>query len=172
MMGTIWLVGMMGAGKSAVGNALAAQLGVPFFDADAEIEREAGLGIPKIFDAEGEAGFRERERGVIAGLAGKRAVIALGGGAIAQPGQAEALAAAGTVVYLRAKLETLLARVGQDETRPLLAGLDTEGRHRRLASLLGERRGAYETASLVIDTDDREIAGLAMELAKRLEDAS
>ncbi|MBW2396641.1 MAG: shikimate kinase [Deltaproteobacteria bacterium] len=145
MAGTIWLVGMMGAGKSAVGEALAAKLGIPFLDTDAEIEHGAGLSIPKIFEAEGEAGFRARERGVIAGLAGKRAVISLGGGAIAQPGQAEALAAGGTVVYLRATVETLVTRIGQDD---------------------------YETASLVIDTDGREIEALAAELAKQLKDAA
>ncbi|MCP5070545.1 MAG: shikimate kinase [bacterium] len=172
MAGTIWLVGMMGAGKSAVGEALAANLGLPFCDADDEIEREAGVGIPKIFEAEGEAGFRARERGVIAAWAGKRAVISLGGGAIAEPGQAKALAAAGTVVYLRATAPTLLERVGQGESRPLLSGLDAEGRLRRLTSLLEQRSGAYETASLVIDTDGREVGALAAELAKRLEEAA
>lgn len=169
---TIWLVGMMGAGKSAVGKALAARLGVDFSDVDAEIERIAAQGIPEIFASEGEAGFRARERSVIESLAGKPLVVALGGGAIAQPDRAMTLAASGTVIYLRTRVETLVSRIGCAEQRPLLAGLDAEGRLRRLSSLLADRREAYETASLAIDTDDRGVEALAAELAARLEGAS
>ncbi len=172
MAGTIWLVGLMGAGKTAVGAALAARLGVPFADSDAEIERAAGCTIPEIFEGEGEAAFRAREREAIARLATQAGVVALGGGAIAQPGQAAALAASGTVVYLRARPETLAARVGGNDGRPLLAGLDGPQRCARLAALLEERREAYESASVLVDTDDREIDAVVGELAARLEAAA
>ena len=108
----MWLVGMMGAGKSAVGPALAQRLECDFVDSDAEIEREAGCSIAELFAAEGEPCFRERERAAIEKLAGRPAVVALGGGAPAQPGAGEWLAATGCVVYLRARPETLV-RDGQ-----------------------------------------------------------
>src|SRR5690606_21135862 len=136
--GTIWLVGAMGAGKSAVGPRLAARLGLPFVDADAEIERAAGASIAAIFEREGEASFRARERAAIEAQAGRAAVVALGGGAIAQPGAAERLAATGTVVWLRARPETLAARVGDGAGRPLLASLAPDERRARIAALLAE----------------------------------
>lgn len=168
----IWLVGMMGAGKSAVGAELATRLGVCFTDADAEIEAGAQRPIPEIFETEGEAGFRARERRVIERLAGQGGVVALGGGAVAQPGQAEALSASGTVVYLRATPETLAARTDEAPDRPLLVGLDPAARRARLAQILGERRPAYEKAALVIETDGREIGAVVDELAARLEAAA
>ncbi len=152
-MRTLWLVGMMGAGKSSVGAGLARRLGRRFVDADAEIEAAAGLRIAEIFAREGEAGFRAREREAILGLLGAEAVVALGGGAFAQPGLAERLLAEGPVVYLRARPETLLERLGEAADRPLLAGLGGEERRARLTALLAERAPAYARASLAIDTD-------------------
>ena len=166
--GTVWLVGMMGAGKSAVGRALAARLGRPFADSDAEVERAAGRPLADLFASAGEAGFRELERRAIEELAGRPLVVALGGGAIAQPGAARRLAETGTVIYLKARPETLLARVGEAECRPLLRGLDRAGRLARLRALLAERRAAYETAQLVVETDDLDVAGVADALAGRL----
>jgi shikimate kinase len=150
---TVWLVGMMGAGKSTLGPALAARLRCDFVDADAEIERAAGCTIAELFDREGEAAFRSSERAVLESLAGRRTVVALGGGAIAQPGVQDQLSGSGTVVYLRARLETLLARLGDASTRPLLRGLAPAERRARLAALLAERSAAYESAAIVIDTD-------------------
>jgi len=169
---TIWLVGMMGAGKSTVGPALAARLRCGFVDADEEIERATGCSIAEIFASEGEACFRERERDVVESLAGSRSVVALGGGAIAQPGAQERLAATGTVVYLRARLETLLARVGDASTRPLLRDLSPSQRGARLAALLEERSAAYESAELVVDTDELGPDALAEALLARLRDRS
>jgi len=166
--GTLWLVGMMGAGKSAIGAALAAELGLPFVDLDAEVEAGAGCSIAELFESEGEAGFRRRERGALEAIAGRRAVVALGGGALAQPGVAGRLAASGTRVYLRARPETLAARIGAAAGRPLLAGLDAAGREARLRSLLAAREPAYLRADLVLDTDDLDVAGAARELARRL----
>lgn len=159
---------MMGAGKSAVGPELARALGVPFVDADRLLEAEAGASIPEIFEREGEGGFRARERAVLESLAGRPAVVALGGGAIAQPGVAERLAATGTVVYLRAAIDTLLDRVGNAAGRPLLAGLDAARRRARLASLLAEREPAYLRAHLVVDTDDLPPRDVAARIADRL----
>ena len=159
---------MMGSGKSTLGPALARALGRRFVDADREIEREAGVSVSELFAREGEAGFRARERAALEALAGSGAVVALGGGAIAQAGAAERLAAQGTVVYLRARLETLVMRLGNASSRPLLAGLDAKGRRARLEALLAERKPAYETARITIDTDDLIVPGLVAELAPRI----
>ncbi len=167
--GTIWLVGMMGAGKSTVGRALARRLRRPFSDLDREIEREAGCKVAEIFEREGESGFRARERRAIAEQAGRAAVVALGGGAIAQPGAAERLAASGTVVYLKATPETLLERIGEARTRPLLRDLDGEERLSEIRRLLEERRAAYESATVVVETDGRGVATLAAAVAGELE---
>jgi shikimate kinase len=163
---------MMGAGKSAVGEALARRLGRTFVDADAEVERGAGLSVAEIFEREGEAGFRVRERAALEALAGRPLVVALGGGAIAQPGAAERLLASGTVVWLRARPETLLARVGEGEERPLLRGLGREARLARLGELLQRRELHYARAQIAIDTDDADPEQVAAQLAARLEAAA
>lgn len=170
--GTLWLVGMMGAGKSAVGVVLAERLGLPFVDLDRAIEGAAGRSIPELFASEGESGFRKREREAIEQVAGRRAVVALGGGAPAQPGAVERLLASGALVYLRARPETLAARVGAGEARPLLAGLDAQARRAKLAALLAAREGFYLRASLIVDTDALDAAGAAGEIARRLGEAS
>lgn len=154
---TLWLVGMMGAGKSAVGSHLAARLGRPFVDTDALVEEVAGKPIAAIFAEEGEAAFRRLERAAIERVAGRSAIVALGGGAIAQPGVAERLAESGSVVYLRARPETLLARIGDADGRPLLAGLDTVARLDRVRELLRTRQPDYARATLVVDVDDGDI---------------
>jgi shikimate kinase len=143
---------MMGAGKSTVGPALATQLGRRFVDSDAEIERAAGQTISAIFETEGEAAFRRRERTTIEALRGQGAVVALGGGTLVQPGMRELLSRDGTLVYLRAGLELLLERLGDGHKRPLLAGLDPAARRARIEALLDERREAYESVEIVVDT--------------------
>jgi shikimate kinase len=170
--GTLWLVGMMGAGKSAVGAVLAERLGLPLVDLDRAIERDAGRSIPELFRSEGEAGFRKREREAIEAVAGRRAVVALGGGAPAQPGALARLVASGTLVYLRARPETLAARVGADEARPLLAGLDPAARLAKIRGLLAEREACYLRAALVVDTDALDAAGAADAIVQRLGGAS
>jgi len=167
--GTIWLVGMMGAGKSAVGARLAKRIGLPFVDTDAEIERRAGLPIAELFATRGEPAFRELEREAIERVASAAdAVVALGGGAIAQPDAARRLAARGTVVYLRARPATLASRIGDAADRPLLAGLDAAGRVERLGDLLGDRAVHYETASVVVDTDELDPDGVAARIEAAL----
>jgi shikimate kinase len=165
----VWLVGMMGAGKSTVGARLARRLGRRFVDTDVEVERAAGCRVAEIFEREGEAAFRRREREAIEACAGEGAVVALGGGAISQPGARERLAQSGLVVYLRARPETLLARVGDAESRPLLRGRSRQGQRERLEELLAQRREAYETAAIVIDTDGQPADAVADALAERIE---
>lgn len=164
---TIWLVGMMGAGKTVVGRALAALRGVPFFDSDAEVERAAGESVSAIFARRGEPAFRRLEREVIEQLAGRAAVVALGGGAVAQPGVVARIGETGRVVYLQVDVDTLLARIGAGEERPLLAGLRPEARRARLAALLAEREIHYGCADRVVPAGD----GPPEEVARRVDRA-
>ncbi|HEY8368347.1 MAG TPA: shikimate kinase [Thermodesulfobacteriota bacterium] len=156
----IVLVGFMGAGKSAVGRSLARRLGRPFVDTDREVERRAGRTIPAIFAAEGEPAFRALEREAIAETAARRGlVVATGGGAPVDPANLAALRASGFVVYLAARPETLLARVGAGEGRPVLAGADDPAV--RVRELLERREPAYRQADLIVETDDLAVAAVA-----------
>ena len=125
----IVLVGLMGAGKSTVGRRLAVRLGLPFVDADAEIEAAAGMTIAEIFERFGESYFRDGERRVIARLMdakadGRAQVIATGGGAFVDPATRASILAGATAVWLDAKPEVLADRVTRRDTRPLLRGRD------------------------------------------------
>jgi len=168
----IWLVGMMGAGKSAIGPLLAQSLDRCFVDSDREIERSAGMTISEIFSREGERAFRDRERQVVAKLSSRADVVALGGGTIAQPGAAALLGRAGTVVYLKASAGALLSRLGDGSDRPLLRGLTPEERLAKLESLLAERASAYETAAIEVDTEGRTLEAVVEEILLRLDPAS
>ena len=117
----IVLVGLMGVGKSSVGRRLAARLGVPFYDADHEIEEAAGLSITEMFERFGEAHFRDGERRVIARLIdGQPKVIATGGGAFMNDETRELILSRATAVWLDADIDTLVERVGRRDGRPLL----------------------------------------------------
>ena len=155
MTGHLVLVGLMGAGKTTVGQECARRLDRPFVDTDVEIERTAGHTVAEIFATEGEERFRARERDAVVEVCTRTEplVVACGGGVILDPANREALRAAGTVVWLRAPAVELAARVGAGETRPLLAD-DPVG---SLARLEREREPAYAAAAqVVVDT-----AGLA-----------
>ena len=164
----LFLVGMMGAGKTTVGRILARRLRRPFVDSDHEIERRCGVRIPVIFDIEGEAGFRQREAQVIAELtATEGIVLATGGGAVLAEENRRCLASRGTVVYLHALPETLHARVCQDRNRPLLATPDPLG---RLRQLYAERDPLYRSvADIVVETGTQSVRALAADLLVRLE---
>ncbi len=146
------LVGMMGAGKSSVGRRLAARLGVPFIDADAEIEKAAGMTITEIFAAHGEPYFRAGETRVIARLleSGPQ-VLATGGGAFMNAETRTAIRAKGISVWLRATLEVLSRRIKRRGDRPLLKGADPAETLRRL---LEERDPVYAEADLIVESRD------------------
>jgi len=152
---SLLLTGPMGAGKTRVGQLLAQRLGRAFIDTDVRIEQETGASVPEIFERDGEAAFRQRERAVLAALPTRDAVIALGGGALLLNGNRELLRAKGALVWLDASPATLAERVGGDGERPLLAGLDRKARERRLAELSAARAAAYATADVRTPTDGR-----------------
>ena len=146
----IVLVGPMGAGKSTVGRLLAERLALPFFDADDEIERDAGFSIAGIFERFGEAGFRARERQMIARLIeGPLAVIGAGGGAFADADSRALILARCTAVWLDADAETLAARVHTDSGRPLLRKGDPKA---VLAGLAEARNPFYAEAHLRMES--------------------
>jgi shikimate kinase len=152
----LFLVGFMGTGKSTVGAVLATRLGRAFVDLDDRIIVDAGATIPEIFSSEGEAGFRRREAAMLARVCGEGAqVVSVGGGAPAHGDNVERLLAAGVVVCLTATVDELLARVGDGESRPLLAGLPPQGRRAAIEKLLAARRPFYERAHLTVDTSAR-----------------
>jgi len=146
------LIGLMGAGKSTVGRRLAARLGLPFRDADAEIEEAAGMSIPDIFQLFGEAYFRDGERRVIDRLLREGAIVlATGGGAFMDEATRRAVAENGLSVWLKADLETLMRRVRKRANRPLLQNPDPEGTMRALMEL---RYPVYAMADVVVESHD------------------
>ena len=149
---SVVLVGMMGAGKTSVGKRLAAKLGLPFVDADAEIEAGAQLTIPEIFERFGEAYFREGERKVIARLlASGPMVLATGGGAFMNATTRENIARHGVSIWLKPSFDILLARVRKKSNRPLLRTANPEETLRRL---LEERSPIYALADFTIESLD------------------
>lgn len=157
------LVGMMGSGKTTVGQLAASSLGWPHLDSDAEVEEATGKRVPEIFAEQGEAAFRAAETEALErALALAPVVVSVAGGAVLDPGNRRMLRAGGTVVWLRAQVATLAGRVGDGHGRPLL-GDDPE---RALTDLEAVRRPLYEeVADAVVDVDGRspqEIAGLAV----------
>jgi shikimate kinase len=146
---TVVLVGMMGAGKTAVGTALARLLGVQFLDSDAEIEKAANRTIAEIFERDGEPFFRQKEAQVIARLLETRkGVLSTGGGAYLREENRRTISASGVAVWLRAPVELLWARVRHKDTRPLLRTSDPYG---TLVDLATRREPAYALAELIVD---------------------
>jgi shikimate kinase len=149
---SIVLVGMMGAGKSSVGRRLAGRLGLPFFDADTEIERAAGMTIPEIFATRGEAEFRDGERRVIARLlTSGPSVIATGGGAFMSEETRERIDENGVSIWLRAEFDVLMRRVRKRSNRPLLKTADPEG---TLRKLIEDRYPVYALADVTVHSRD------------------
>jgi shikimate kinase len=149
----MWLIGMMGAGKSTVGGAVAAATEMPFHDTDRLIEDRAGMSVSELFETVGVAAFRDLERQAVEHASTLPGVIATGGGAVLDPDSRSTMAGSGVVVYLRANAVTLARRVGDVATRPLLAG--TEPRE-ELARILEEREPQYRaTAHHVVTTNGR-----------------
>ena len=149
---TIVMVGLMGAGKTAIGRRLAARLGLPFVDADEEIEAAAGSSITDIFERLGEASFRDGERRVIARLLeGPAIVLATGGGAFMDPETRARIAEKGISVWLRADIETLVRRTSRRQNRPLLANGDPREILERLKEV---RYPVYQQADIIVDSLD------------------
>jgi shikimate kinase len=159
----LFLIGPMGAGKSAVGRQLARLLHLDFFDSDEEIERRTGVDIPFIFEKEGEAGFRVREVKVIDELSQKQGIVlATGGGAVLDADSRSHLGARGFVIYLFTTVQQQLDRTQRSRGRPLLENGDKEG---VLESLMETRDPLYrEIADLVIDTDGRRVQAVARDI--------
>ena len=146
---TVVLVGMMGAGKSAIGTALARRLGVPFLDSDAEIEAASNMTIAEIFDRDGEDFFRRKEAEVIQRLLTSTAgILSTGGGAFLREMNRDAIAKHGIALWLRADLDLLWSRVKHKTTRPLL---HTGHPKSTLAELFDARVPEYSKAALVVD---------------------
>ena len=164
----IFLVGPMGSGKTAVGKRLARLLGMPFVDSDAEIERRTGVDIPLIFDKEGEAGFRARERDAIAELTAREGIVlSTGGGAVLLPENRGALRERGTTVYLETSVAQQAARVRRDAHRPLIAGAADPAA--RLAELMAHRAPLYaEVAAVTVRTDRSQVAEVVRRVVEGL----
>jgi len=149
---TLVLVGMMGAGKTSVGRRLAGVLGVPFRDADVEIETAAGCTINDIFERFGESAFRSGERKVIARLLSDPPhVLAAGGGAFIDEETRQRIKEHAVSIWLRAPLDLLIQRVLRKDTRPLLRNTDSRA---TLERLLREREPIYAQADLIIESDE------------------
>jgi shikimate kinase len=163
----IFLVGLMGAGKTTVARQLARRLGKTFYDTDHEIERRTGVRVQVIFEIEGEPGFRAREAQVLENLAAlEDVVLGTGGGVVLKPENRAVLRSRGFVIYLRANPRDLYHRTRHDKSRPLLA---TDDPLARLEELHRTRDPLYrEVADLVVDTGRQSVGALVESLLKRL----
>ncbi|MGB9116255.1 shikimate kinase, partial [Bradyrhizobium sp.] len=149
---SIVLVGMMGAGKSTIGRRLSARLGMPFLDADAEIEAAAGMSIPDIFESRGEPDFRDGEARVIARLLDSGpAVLATGGGAFMRKETRDRIRDKAVSIWLRAEADIIMRRVKRRSDRPLLQTADPES---TVGRLISEREPVYRQADLTIWSRD------------------
>jgi shikimate kinase len=159
----LFLVGPMGAGKSAVGRQLARLLHMDFVDSDEEIESRTGVDIPFIFEKEGEAGFRTRESKVIDDLSARQGIVlATGGGAIHDAANRSRLGARGYVIYLHTSVAQQLDRTSRGRNRPLLENDDPRA---VLEALMEVRDPLYrEIADLVVETDGRRVREVADEI--------
>lgn len=165
--GNIFLVGMMGAGKTTIGRSLANYMGKRFIDSDYEIQERTGVKIPVIFEIEGEAGFRKRETEVLRELVRQdNIILATGGGAVLSWENRELLKRYGTVIYLRASVIDLHRRTRHDKNRPLLQGRNLRS---KLTELYEQRDSLYrETAHLTIDSGKQGVRNLVQKLMHKL----
>lgn len=166
--GNIFLIGMMGSGKTTVGKLLAKQSGKLFIDSDEEIQRRTGVTISHIFDIEGESGFRLRETSVIRDLVQRNnIVLATGGGAVLSEENRKELDHNGIVVYLKSSVNDLWQRTRHDRARPLLQTADPKT---KLGELYSQRDPIYmQLADLVIHTGKQSVHSLVLKLQQKLE---
>lgn len=158
---SIVLIGLMGAGKSTVGKKLASMVELPFFDADTEIEKVSTMTVPELFEAYGEAEFRDLERRVIARMLEEGPIVlATGGGAYMNEQTRRAIATDGVSVWLNAELDVLMGRVVRKQNRPLLKNDDPRAVMERL---MGERYPVYAQADLTIHSREEKKEIIALE---------
>ena len=164
----IFLIGLMGTGKTTVGRQLSRRLKMDFYDSDRVIEERTGADIPLIFEKEGETGFRKREAAIIDELTQKKSIIlATGGGAVLDAKNRNHLINRGTVFYLKSNLKTLIERTSKDKSRPLLHA--NEPAATILQRLLDQRGPLYEeTADYVIETANNSIHSVIQAIIKTL----
>ncbi len=168
MVGSFFLVGPMGSGKSTIGRALADCLGYTFFDVDHEIVEATGASIPTIFELEGEAGFRLREKAALKRLINlnPRCVLATGGGAVLDAENRQLLSARGTVIYLRTSVDEQFRRIGRDRNRPLV---QTPHPQQKLAELFQQRDPLYQSiADWQVVTDGLTVKAVTQQLMRVL----
>ena len=166
----IFLVGLMGAGKSTIGKQLARRLGKEFRDSDSEIEKRTGVGIDVIFDIEGEEKFRRRETEMLKELVATRGfVLATGGGAVLAPENRRLLKNNGLIIYLKASAEHLAGRLRLDRRRPLLQSGDKLA---KIRDLMARREPVYQQlADLVVETDKSSIYRVVSEISNKVKQA-
>jgi shikimate kinase len=167
----VTLIGYRGTGKTTVASPLALRLGFVAIDADAELERRAGRTIRQIFETEGEPAFRTLESALLAELLGRdRLVIAAGGGAVLDPETRRRMQSAGSVVWLRARVETIERQIAADPTtRERRPNLTVDGGRREIEALLAIREPLYrQTATLTVDVDDRSIDEIVSQIVPAL----
>lgn len=167
---SVFLIGPMGSGKTAVGRQLARTLGLPFHDCDAEVERRTGVDIPFIFEKEGESGFRQREREALEALTALDGIVlATGGGAVLLEENRRRLAERGRVVYLKTSVAQQADRVRHGRHRPLLATGDNSA---RLGQLMDARAPLYaEIADVVVSTDGQRVNTVVEQVLRELGEA-
>lgn len=165
-MANIYLIGIMGVGKTTIGRKLAKLFDQPFIDTDQELAKRNGVTVSHIFDIEGEVGFRKRETKLLAELATEfSGVVATGGGLVTQAENRKLLAESGKVVYLRASLSTLWSRLRNCTNRPLL---QTENPKQKLAELLAQRESMYTLAADFVVPVGK---GTASQIAKQIKNS-
>jgi shikimate kinase len=172
LLNNLYLIGLMGAGKSTLGPLLARRWGCGFRDTDAMVEAHAKMTIDTLFKTHGEIYFRNLESEILKEICQESSlVVSLGGGSPLREQNWQKLVETGRIIYLRAKPETLSQRlVNASEIRPLLCGLRGDEVLAQLNILLAERRKIYENAHLIIDTDDRTVHQVAEVVLARLEE--
>lgn len=165
----IFLVGLMGAGKSTIGRQLARELGKQFRDSDSEIEKRTGVSIDVIFDIEGEQGFRRRETGLLRELVDERGIVlATGGGAVLASENRQLLRDNGMIIYLKASAEHLAGRVRLDRRRPLLQSGDKLA---KIRELMTQREPVYQQlADMVVETNNRSVPRVVREISKMIKE--
>jgi 3-dehydroquinate synthase len=164
----IFLVGLMGSGKTTIGRALAKRLNKRFIDADHEIEARTGASIPLIFEIEGEASFRQREADVIRDLTAQQGIVlATGGGAVLNQTSRHLLKERGVVVYLRASVSSILQRTSHDRNRPLLQTADPKA---RIEALSQQRGPLYdEVAHITVETGRPNVQSVVQNILAQLD---